>query len=315
VALQGELGRAAAKLATASPRSTEGAAFDKALAAITHLENELARFERAANALEQLFGAQARLARLGARLERLTFGAAPEPYEERLPPLDATAARPEAADLVGEADIEPAEEPTPEIASGDGDEATPAEGVIDLQNAMVQRLREQVERLREERSALIINGRNNLASMIRVHQAVLGLLDAESYEDFLVRLNQELPRIIDIPVIVLGIERSGPVAVTPELANIRLLADGKVESLFGPQRKLLLRRDIAGDRDLYGALAEEVSSDALVRLNLPSSGSEAVLAFGADDPNYFDDDQGTELLTFLGRTIETLIGTWSAQGL
>ena len=297
-ALYRDIARAAEALAHASSRNDESQAFDKAMTLVRELEAQFGRLEQSVNALEKLFQAPNRLDRIFAKLESL-----------HLEPHDAVHSEEALAIATKDGD---GDSINPEALL---DPAQPDAGVIDLQNAMVQRLRNQVERLREERGVLIINGRNTLASMIRVHQAILGLLSASSYQDFLERLNTELPHIIDIRVVVLGIERSGPVAVTPELSNIRLLPDGKVEELFGSQHKLLLRPNVSGDRHLYGEHAKDVCSDALVRLEIPGSDYAGVLAFGAEDPDYFSDDQGTELLTFLGRSIETLIGKWTDRAI
>ncbi len=56
--------------------------------------------------------------------------------------------------------------------------------------------------------------------------------------------------------------------------------------------------------------AELVRSDAMLRLNISSHAPAGLIAFGARHPGYFHAGQGTELMSFLGRVIEFGIRTW-----
>src|SRR5882672_9673423 len=54
------------------------------------------------------------------------------------------------------------------------------EGVIDLQQFMVDRLRGEINKLRGEQDEILANTRDNISTQERIHKAVVELLEAES---------------------------------------------------------------------------------------------------------------------------------------
>jgi uncharacterized protein YigA (DUF484 family) len=67
---------------------------------------------------------------------------------------------------------------------------------------------------------------------------------------------------------------------------------------------------VEGDAMVFGPGAGLVSSDALLRLSISSTTPTALLALGAREPGQFHPGQGTELLTFLARVVESCIRGW-----
>ena len=72
----------------------------------------------------------------------------------------------------------------------------------------------------------------------------------------------------------------------------------------------MLRDNIEGDATIFGAGAGLVSSDALLRLNIAPNAPRALLAFGSRQPDQFHAGQGTELLNFLARVLESCFRSW-----
>jgi uncharacterized protein YigA (DUF484 family) len=155
-------------------------------------------------------------------------------------------------------------------------------GVVDLQQFMVERLRRDVAKLRADQDDLLANSRDNLSTQDRIHKAVLALLAARSFE-----------HLIE--------------TVTTDLA---LLAPGAVERVLGRGREVLLRDDVEGDPMLFGGAAGLVRSDALLRLSVSRGTPLGLIAFGTRHPGYFNPGQGTELLGFLARVLEHTIREW-----
>ena len=184
------------------------------------------------------------------------------------------------------------------------------DGVVDLQQVMVGRLREELGELRQQRDELLAMGRSNLSSQARIHKVVLDLLAARSFERLIETVTTDLAVALDLDIVALCVERPSDGAPTPPVAGVKCLEPGSVDAIFGPGRGILLRGDVSGDPEVFGAGAGLVSSEAMLRLNISSATPPALLAFGSRDPEHFDDGQGTELLAFLAQTIERLIRAW-----
>jgi uncharacterized protein YigA (DUF484 family) len=81
--------------------------------------------------------------------------------------------------------------------------------------------------------------------------------------------------------------------------------------LFDPSADVLLSADVGqGDPILFGPAAGLVRSQALLRLNIGKLAPQGLLAVGSRRDDYFHPHQGTELLSFLARTIDYHIRVW-----
>lgn len=185
-----------------------------------------------------------------------------------------------------------------------------APGIVDFQQAMVDKLRRDVSRLRTEQDEIIANSRDNLSTQERIHKAVLALLEAETFEHFIDIITSDLVLLLDVDVVSLCIERPKSGARGPAPEGLEFLAPGSVDRIIGKNRQVLLRDDTPGDTEIYGEGADLVRSDALLRLHPSASAPVGLLAFGARHPGYFHHGQGTELLSFLGRVIEFAMRAW-----
>jgi uncharacterized protein YigA (DUF484 family) len=182
--------------------------------------------------------------------------------------------------------------------------------VVDLQHFMVERLRNDIARLRANQDEIIANSRDNLGTQERIHKAVLALLEAETFEEFIEIITGDLVLLLEVDVVCLCIERTEGYNRRPKLDGLELLEQGAVDRIMGKGRQVLLRDDTIGDPEVFGGASELVRSDALLRLKPSKAAPNAVLAFGTRHPGYFHPGQGTELLSFLGRIIEFGIRSW-----
>ncbi len=182
--------------------------------------------------------------------------------------------------------------------------------VVDLQHFMVERLRQDVAKLRANQDEIIANSRDNLGTQERIHKAVLALLEADTFEEFIEIITGDLVLLLEVDVVCLCIERTEGYNRRPKLDGLELLEQGAVDRIMGKGKQVLLRDDTIGDPEVFGGAAELVRSDALLRLKPSKAAPNAVLAFGTRHPGYFHPGQGTELLSFLGRIIEFGIRSW-----
>lgn len=182
-------------------------------------------------------------------------------------------------------------------------------GVVDLQAFMVERLRGEVGRLKEEQRELIGTSRANLNSQNRIHAAVLFLLDAQSFEQLIQTVTTDLAVLLDLDVACLVIESNGTDMPHVHKSGVRVVEPGAVRRWIG-RREVVLNSDTRGSEAIYGPAAGLVRSEALIRLQISSETPDGLLAFGSREPDMFHSGQGTELVVFLARVVERVIRGW-----
>jgi hypothetical protein len=185
-----------------------------------------------------------------------------------------------------------------------------AEGVVDLQQFMVERLRRDVQRLKADQDDILTNSRDNLSTQDRIHKAVLALLGAQSIAHFVEIIASDLAMLLDVDAAALCLETIDDAPVKLPVDGLQLLPAGTVDRLLGADRAALLRDDTVGNPEIFEAGAGLVRSDALIRLKIGDGMPPGLLAFGTRHPGYFDPGQGTDLLHFLARIVEHCIRAW-----
>src|SRR5690349_2489409 len=66
-------------------------------------------------------------------------------------------------------------------------------GVIDMQQAILRRLRSEIDRLKSERTEIIANSKQNQIVQNRVQAAVISIIQAASFEKMIHVVTHELP--------------------------------------------------------------------------------------------------------------------------
>ncbi|HCP01692.1 MAG TPA: DUF484 domain-containing protein [Rhodospirillaceae bacterium] len=188
-------------------------------------------------------------------------------------------------------------------------DADPAGGeLVDLQDAMLVRMRGELARQHEQSSDLIDASRSNLQSQNRIHAAVVALLKARSLDHLIEILTIDLVGLLHVDAAALCLE--GSTVAPANNQGVRVVPVGTIERIFDTTRAVALRDNIEGDRRLYGEAAGLVQSEALLRLTVRDGAPIALLALGCRDPSRFHDGQGSELLIFLAAIMEHCIRTW-----
>ncbi|NIA68277.1 DUF484 family protein [Pelagibius litoralis] len=183
-------------------------------------------------------------------------------------------------------------------------------GIVDLQQFQVQRLRDEVGSLTSLRDELIAAGRSNLSTQSRVHQAILAILNARSFEQFVETITTDMSAILDLDVVTIGVEKAEPGGTWQPTAGVYCLEAGSIDKLLGPNGSILLRETVTGDPAIFDGAAGLVRSDALIRLKISDTTPPALLALGSRQSDAFHDGQGTELLTFLSQVLEVTFRAW-----
>jgi len=196
------------------------------------------------------------------------------------------------------------------------------DGVVDMQRFLAERRLTEIDDLRNCAQEVIETSRTNMSVQTRTHAAVLALLSAADPEHLLRIINDDLPLLLDVDVVTLGIEapgspESGPQAVPGKaldellaLADVQKLRQGGVDGILGAEENVRLLRDIGNETEvgdmLFGAAAGLARSAALARLRPGREVPAGLVALGSRE-SAFRPGQGTELIGFLARVLESCL--------
>ncbi|MBU0800030.1 MAG: DUF484 family protein [Alphaproteobacteria bacterium] len=182
-------------------------------------------------------------------------------------------------------------------------------GIADFQAYMIQRLKEDKEDVIESARELVENSRHNMHNQSRIQRAVVLLLEAHNFEDFVRTITLDFAALLDVDIVSLIVETEGEVIPHIDLAGVRLVSPGTVDLLLGGHPVALEGATVGLDQ-LYGGGSTLVKSQALLRLNIGAGSPPAMLAFGSRDANLFYPGQGTEMVSFLGHVVERCFRLW-----
>jgi uncharacterized protein YigA (DUF484 family) len=199
----------------------------------------------------------------------------------------------------------------------------PGRNVVDLRGVLVERLEERLDRLEDTHREVLSAAYENLAGTNQVHRACLSLLEADDFASYLAALTGPVAATLGVDAIRLGLEAPAAVPGAPlgpegSLRDVVIaLPAGGAEAYITAgrglgARKVTLRRLAQASPDLYGALAPEIRSEALLKLDLGRDRRPGLLAFGAVDGHRFHPEQGTDLLAFFGGVFERSLRRWLA---
>ena len=181
--------------------------------------------------------------------------------------------------------------------------------VADFQSFMIQRLKDDKADVMNMTAELVENARNNMNNQQRIHKAVLRLLEARNFEEFIQFITMDLSALLDTDISVLVVESNGHDIPHIHTSGIRVLPQGTIDQWMGEQ-PVLLQSEISGIEAIYGGGANLVQSQALLRVDISMDTPPAILAFGSRDPLMFQDGQGTEQVDFLARVVERAFRQW-----
>lgn len=197
-------------------------------------------------------------------------------------------------------------------------------GVLDFQIFTIDRLRQEIDDLRELQQAMVTAADDNAQARDRIFAAVLRILDARNFEHLIHYITTELAADIEVDLVALGVEASGSTAslagmrspaATPGGPTVMVLEPGMVDALLGARadggpRGHVLREDTEGARELFGVHSAQVESEALIRLTFSRAAPPGILALGSARANQFYPEQAVDHLSFLARVIERSVRLW-----
>ncbi len=186
----------------------------------------------------------------------------------------------------------------------------PKRGVpADFQSYMIERLKSDKDEAIEVSQEIVATSRANMNNQQRVHKAVLRLLEAESFDDFIHTITMDMATILDVDIAVLVVEADGEEIPHISTSGIRVIPEGTADKWL-EGKDVLLQDNISGIEPIYGGGATLVRSQILLRIGISMDTPPALLAFGSRDPDMFQEGQATDQILFLARVIERCFRTW-----
>ena len=192
--------------------------------------------------------------------------------------------------------------------------------IVDLRGIAMQRLETRLDRLEDTHRSVIAAAYDNLAGTNQIHRAILQLLDPPSFESFMAALSGEVAQTLRVDVVHLVLETVQEDGVTDpaiqKLGSILQVAPrGFVASYMTNGRDLaprpvVLRPVTPLAATVYGPKADDIRSEALMKLDFGKGRMPALLVFGSEDPHQFKTMHGTDLLAFFAGAFERLMRRW-----
>jgi len=181
--------------------------------------------------------------------------------------------------------------------------------VKDFQSFMIERLKQDKEKVVSTTRELIDNARSNMNNQLRIQNVILRLLEAKSFEEFIHIITMDMSAMLDTDISVLVVESTGDDIPHVHTNGIRLVPPGTIDKWMG-DKSAMLQSNISGIEAIYGGAFTLVQSQALLRVDISMNTPPAILAFGSRDPNMFEDGQATDQIAFLARVVERAFRAW-----
>lgn len=194
------------------------------------------------------------------------------------------------------------------------------ENIVDLRGIAMQRLETRLDRLEDTHRSVIAAAYENLAGTNQVHRAILQLLDPTTFEGFMQALSSEVAQTLRVDVVRLVLETVQEDGLTdPALRRLGevlhvaprgLVGNYLTNGRNGPVRAVVLRPATSLAASVYGPRANDIRSEALMKLDFGQGRLPAMLVFGSEDPHQFRAVHGTDLLTFFAGVFERMMRRW-----
>ncbi len=143
----------------------------------------------------------------------------------------------------------------------------------------------------------------------RVHAAVLRLLEARNFEEFIHIITMDLASMLDVDIAVLVVEADGQAIPHIQNNGIKIVPENTCDSWMNG-KDVMLEDNISGIEAIYGGGANLVQSQILLRVGISMDTPPAIIAFGSRNPDMFAEGQATDQILFLTRVIERCFRTW-----
>lgn len=180
--------------------------------------------------------------------------------------------------------------------------------VVDFQHYMVEKLKEDKRMVLDTTRDIIEVSRENMQNLARIHDAVLKILEAETFDQFIQILSVDVPVALDCDALSLVVEGDDRLPKT-QMRAVRIVPQGTIQNwMEGNDSRI--QSNIKGTEAIFGEAAGLVQSQALLKIDQTMDIPTTMIAFGSRDPELFADGMGTDLISFLCGVVERALLIW-----
>ncbi|GIT85153.1 DUF484 family protein [Roseobacter sp. OBYS 0001] len=192
------------------------------------------------------------------------------------------------------------------------------DNIVDLRGIAMDRLESRLDRLEDTHRSVIAAAYENVAGTNQIHRAILRILEADSLTDLLAHLQSDVAETLRVDAIRLVLEsdqNDDPLSPMATENGKMHKAPGYMDAYVtqgrgGISRQVTLRRVDHGDADVFGQDAEQIRSEACLKLDLGADRLPGLLVLGSKDAEMFGPQQGTDLLVFFTGVMERVLRRW-----
>lgn len=190
--------------------------------------------------------------------------------------------------------------------------------IVDLRGVAMERLETRLDRLEDTHRSVIAAAYENLAGVNQIHRAVLRMLDPVEFETFLRDLGSDVADILRIDAIRLVLEtvQNDEDPATKGLGDVLSVAEpGFIDQYLtqgrgGTVRQVTLRQVQNASEQIFGPNRIWIGSEACLKLDFGEGRLPGMLVMGAEDPQMFGPQHGTDLLAFFAGVFERAMRRW-----
>lgn len=180
--------------------------------------------------------------------------------------------------------------------------------VVDFSHYMVEKLKADKKMVLDTTRDIIEVSRENTQNLARIHDAVLKMLEAETFDQFLQIISVDVPVALDCDAVSLVVEGDDRLPKT-QMRVLRVVPQGTINTwMEGNDARL--QSNIKGTEAIFGEAAGLVQSQALLSIKKTMDIPETMLAFGSRDPEMFAEGMGVDLIAFLCGVVERALLIW-----
>ncbi len=197
-------------------------------------------------------------------------------------------------------------------------EAEMGANIVDLRGIAMTRLETRLDRLEDTHRSVIAAAYENLAGTNQIHRAVLRMMDATKFEEFLLDLAGDVADILRVDIVRLVLETASSeddpaIARLSDILSVAepgFIADYVTQGRNVPLRQVTLRHVQPAEDGPYGPGGVEIRSEACMKLDFGPGRLPGMLLLGAADPQQFTAQQGTDLMGFFAGVFERQMRRW-----
>ena len=184
--------------------------------------------------------------------------------------------------------------------------------VIPFEERAVATLRDRLGAAESAREDLIAFARGHSGATAAIHAAVLALIEADSLDALFDVVRRDWPRLLGLDHAALALVVDGK-GFRVEAGHVGTVEPRIVDRAIS-QIELVTMRTVACGHPLFGSAARDIRSEALILLSAEAPLPYGVLLLGQHDAASLDNRHGTQLLGFLGRSLNAMLRRWLING-